>query len=92
MCINEVRLKSNTCNVNRKIMQGAVHFFFNGTVYGQALVCDPSAVWRLPNDLLCAVSGVTNNVLKKMMTPKRKELTGSCRKVHNGELRDFYSS
>ena len=63
----------HTCNVNCKIMQG-VHFYISGTAYGQALVCETPAVLRLPNDP-CAVRDVPNNVLKKMLTPKRKELT-----------------
>ena len=50
-------------------MQGVVHFFIKGIVYGQALVCEPPAVWRLPNDP-CAVRDVPNNVLKKIRTPK----------------------
>jgi hypothetical protein len=72
-------------------MQGAVHFFINVTVYGQAVVCDPPAVWILPNDP-CAVRGVPNNALKKILTPKTEALTGGCRKLHNEELRGFYSS
>jgi hypothetical protein len=70
-------------------MQGVVHFFIKDTVYGQALVCDPPAVCRLPNNP-CAVRGDANNVLKKILTPKREELTGGCRKLLNEDLRDFY--
>jgi len=69
-------------------MQGVVHFFIKGIVYSEALVCESLAVWRPPNDP-CAVRDVPNNVLKKILTPKREELTGGCRKLHNEELRDF---
>jgi hypothetical protein len=31
-------------------------------------------------------------VLRRISGPKRDEVTGGCTKVHNEELRDFYSS
>jgi hypothetical protein len=33
-----------------------------------------------------------NRVLKKTFRPKREEVTGGWRKLHNEELRGFYSS
>jgi len=30
-------------------------------------------------------------VLRRVFGPKRDEVTGECRKLHNGELRDLYS-
>jgi hypothetical protein len=33
-----------------------------------------------------------NRVLRKMFGPNRDEVTGECRKLHNEELRDLYSS
>jgi hypothetical protein len=33
-----------------------------------------------------------NRVLKRIFGPKRDEVTGEWRKVHNEELRDLYSS
>jgi hypothetical protein len=33
-----------------------------------------------------------NRVLRKLFGPKRYEVTGECRKLHNKELNDLYSS
>ena len=33
-----------------------------------------------------------NRVLKRMLWPKREEVTGEWRKLHNEELNDLYSS
>ena len=33
-----------------------------------------------------------NRVLRKIYVPKRDEVTGECRKLHNEELNDLYSS
>jgi hypothetical protein len=33
-----------------------------------------------------------NRVLRKIFGPKRKEITGGWRKLHNEELHTFYSS
>jgi hypothetical protein len=33
-----------------------------------------------------------SRVLSRIFGPKRDEVTGKCRKLHNEELRDFYSS
>jgi hypothetical protein len=33
-----------------------------------------------------------NRVLRRVFGPKRDEVTGEWRKLHNEELRDFYSS
>jgi hypothetical protein len=33
-----------------------------------------------------------NRVLKRIFVPRRDEVTGGCRKPHNEELHDFYSS
>jgi hypothetical protein len=33
-----------------------------------------------------------NKVLRKIFGPKRDEVTGEWRKIHNEELRDLYSS
>jgi hypothetical protein len=33
-----------------------------------------------------------NNVLRRIFGPKRDEVTGGLRKLHNEELRDLYSS
>jgi hypothetical protein len=33
-----------------------------------------------------------NRVLRRIFGPKRDEVTGGWRKLHNGELRDLYSS
>jgi hypothetical protein len=33
-----------------------------------------------------------NRVLRRIFGPKWNEMTGGCRKLHNEELRDFYSS
>jgi hypothetical protein len=35
---------------------------------------------------------IENRVLRKIFEPKRDEVTGEWRKLHNEELRDFYSS
>jgi hypothetical protein len=32
-----------------------------------------------------------NRVLKRIFGPKRDEVTGECRELHNQELRDLYS-
>jgi hypothetical protein len=32
-----------------------------------------------------------NKVLRRIFEPKRDEVTGGCRKLHNEELRDLYS-
>jgi hypothetical protein len=48
--------------------------------------------------LISGISGVTqisvfeNRVLRRTFGPKRDEVTGGWRKVHNEELRDLYSS
>jgi hypothetical protein len=33
-----------------------------------------------------------NRVLRRIFGPKRDEVTGDCRKLHNEELRNLYSS
>jgi hypothetical protein len=33
-----------------------------------------------------------NKVLRRIFGPKRDEVTGECRKLHNKELHDLYSS
>jgi hypothetical protein len=33
-----------------------------------------------------------NRALRRIFGPKRDEVTGGCRKLHNEELRDLYSS
>jgi hypothetical protein len=33
-----------------------------------------------------------NRVLRRIFGPKRNEVTGGCRKLHNEELRNLYSS
>jgi hypothetical protein len=33
-----------------------------------------------------------NRVLMRIFGPKRDDVTGECRKLHNGELHNFYSS
>jgi hypothetical protein len=33
-----------------------------------------------------------NRVLRRVLGPKRDEVTGEWRKLHNEEFRDFYSS
>jgi hypothetical protein len=33
-----------------------------------------------------------NKVLRRIFGPKRDEVTGGCRKLHNEELGDLYSS
>ena len=33
-----------------------------------------------------------NRVLRRIFGPKRNEVTGVCRKLHNEELNDLYSS
>jgi hypothetical protein len=33
-----------------------------------------------------------NRVLRRISGPRRDEVTGKCRKLHNEELRDLYSS
>jgi hypothetical protein len=33
-----------------------------------------------------------NRVLRRLFEPKRDEVTGKCRKFHNGELHNLYSS
>jgi hypothetical protein len=33
-----------------------------------------------------------NRVLRRILVPKRKEVTGEWRKLHNDELNDLYSS
>jgi hypothetical protein len=33
-----------------------------------------------------------NRVLRRIFGPKRDEVTGECRKLHNEELNDLYSS
>jgi hypothetical protein len=33
-----------------------------------------------------------NSVLRRMFEPRRNEVTGGWRKLHNAELRDLYSS
>jgi hypothetical protein len=38
------------------------------------------------------VSTVENRVLRRIFGPKRDEMTGDWRKLHNEELHNFYSS
>jgi hypothetical protein len=33
-----------------------------------------------------------NRVLRRIFGPKRDEVTGECRRLHNEELKDLYSS
>jgi hypothetical protein len=33
-----------------------------------------------------------NRILRRIFEPKRDEVTGECRKLHNEELHNFYSS
>jgi hypothetical protein len=33
-----------------------------------------------------------NKVMRRIYGPRRDEVTGECRKLHNGELNDLYSS
>jgi len=33
-----------------------------------------------------------NRVLRRIFRPKRNDVTGECRKLHNEELKDLYSS
>jgi hypothetical protein len=35
---------------------------------------------------------IENRLLRKIFGPKRDEVTGECKKLHNEELRDLYSS
>jgi hypothetical protein len=36
--------------------------------------------------------GFKNGMMRKMFRRKRDEVTGECRRLHNGELYDLYSS
>jgi len=40
----------------------------------------------------CRLRGFENTVLRRIFGPKRDEVTGECRKLHNEELNDLYSS
>jgi hypothetical protein len=33
-----------------------------------------------------------NGVLRRMLGPKREEVAGGCRKLHNEEIHNFYTS
>jgi hypothetical protein len=35
---------------------------------------------------------IENRVLRRISGPKREELVGSCRRLHNEELHTFYTS
>ena len=39
----------------------------------------------------CRLRVFENRVLRRVFGPKRDEVTGEWRKLHNGELRDIYS-
>jgi hypothetical protein len=40
----------------------------------------------------CGSVSRNNRVLRRIFGPKRDEVTGECRRLHNEELRDLYSS
>ena len=48
--------------------------------------------WSLTLRKECRLSMFENRVLKRMLWPKREEVTGEWRKLHNEELNDLYSS
>jgi hypothetical protein len=42
--------------------------------------------------LHCSIDSIKNRVLRRIFGPKRDEVTGEWRKLHNNELHDLYSS
>jgi hypothetical protein len=46
----------------------------------------------LVSDIREELGVIENRVLRRTFGPKRDEMTGECRKLHNEELRDLYSS
>jgi hypothetical protein len=49
-------------------------------------------IWSLTISEEHRLSVFENGVLRRIFEPKRDEVTGEWRKLHNEELRDFYSS
>jgi len=47
-------------------------------------------IWSLTLREKCRLRVFGNRVLKRVFGPKRDELTGECRKLHNEELSDLY--
>jgi hypothetical protein len=47
--------------------------------------------WLLTLREKCRLRVFENRVLKKVFGPKRDEVTGECRKLHNEELNDLYT-
>jgi hypothetical protein len=48
--------------------------------------------WALTLREECRLRVFENRVLGRIVRPKRGEVTGECRKLHNEELNDLYSS
>jgi hypothetical protein len=48
--------------------------------------------WSLPLRGECRLRVFENRVLRSIVGPKRDEVTGEWRKLHNEELNDLYSS
>ena len=46
--------------------------------------------WSLTLRKECRLRVFENRALRKLFGPKRDEVTGECRKLHNEEHRDFY--
>jgi hypothetical protein len=46
----------------------------------------------LVSDIKGGLRELENRVLRRMIGPKRDEVSGGWRKLHNEELRDLYSS
>jgi hypothetical protein len=49
-------------------------------------------VFKLPNPFTRIPSAFENRVLRRILGPKRDEVTGEWRKLHDEELRDLHSS
>jgi len=48
--------------------------------------------WSLTSREECTLRVFENRVLRRIFGPKRDEVTGEWRKLHNEELNDFYCS
>jgi hypothetical protein len=56
------------------------------------VVLDGCANWSLTVEEKCRLRVFENRVLRRILRPKRDEVTGEWRKLHNEELGDLYSS
>jgi hypothetical protein len=57
-----------------------------------SFVLNGCKTWSLISNKECRLRVFENRVLRRKFGPKRDEVTGECRKLHNEELHDVYCS